>query len=242
MNRNNIFMWAYISFIFLAIILRLLFDYSLWSPLVMAITISSILFSIEDLYASLEKTQGDICEIKENFTLDAHGKVEKLLSFYENVSNGLMNMEEDKVNSIQETCEDSKGKLIELLQFISDIECETKTGRTLQKQYQSRANLLVFGGFLSLFCTLIFASLITIPTTAQDIFTVCSFGVILMSHQIGIDKQIKNTDYMMRCQKFQQDLKDIENDLPGAEKVYHELIKCIENCSSKSEEEHTHAD
>lgn len=241
MKRNNIFMWAYISFIFLAMILRLFFDYSLWSPLVMAITISSILFSIEDLDTSLAKTQSDMCDIKENFVIDARKRAEKILSFYEKMINILGNIDEDELKRTLKTCENSKEKLIRLLQFISDIDGESKNDRELQKRYQSRANILAFGGFLALFCILIFASMITIPAVVQDIFTVCSFWVILISHQIGIDKQTKNTDYMARCQKVQKGLIEIENDSLIVEKDYNKLIKIIGNCSGNSEEGLTHA-
>ena len=94
MKRNNMFMWAYISFIFVSICTRIHCEYSLWSPLVMAVTISSILFAIEDLSSSFEKKLNDSCNTLETFVIKARKETEKELESLQDVKRQIKSCQE----------------------------------------------------------------------------------------------------------------------------------------------------
>ena len=82
MKRNNIFMWAYISFIGISVALRLLLNYSLWNPIIFAITFSSMFFAIEDFFTLLYQTKRKSCDITDSFVTSARAKKEAALSFF----------------------------------------------------------------------------------------------------------------------------------------------------------------
>ena len=63
MKRNTIFMWAYITFIIISIVLRLFVNYSLWTPTVIAVSISCVFFAVEDLLTSLYKVNNAYYQI-----------------------------------------------------------------------------------------------------------------------------------------------------------------------------------
>ena len=62
MKRNNIFMFSYIVFIFLAASIKMIYDYPMWSRVVVAITAASWMFAISDCCASLYAFQKNIYE------------------------------------------------------------------------------------------------------------------------------------------------------------------------------------
>lgn len=243
MKRNNIFMWAYIIFIFIAIGFRFSSDYSLWTPLVIAITISSILFSVEDLFISLAKLSSNLCDIQENFTPTAREMVERSLAFYEEASKKTKAFEhtEYDLSGLQSSGEHNIATLKKMIQRISDLENQATSGRKEQSKFQKIATIFAFLGFLCLFCTLIIASEITISTVAQEIFTVFSFSVILITHQINIVKSMKINDYMVNIQDIQQQQKEADEHLSLTMKQYNELIELLEDCSNAPMEELNHA-
>ena len=244
MKRNNIFMWAYISFIFVAILIRLFFDYHLWTPLVMAITLSSIPFACEDLCASFAKTLRDTYEINENFTQVARKKAEKALLFHEKSIKNLDQFESVgyDISFLQKTSVQNIDLLTVIMQTISDIEQNSVNMREKQDRYQKAAGMLAYLGFLVLFCTLILAPSSAIPAVIQDIITVSSFSVILITHQFNAIKLEEVKDSMVRCQKMLRDFEEVEEHVFSTEKNFDELIKLIETPSDKSKEDHDHAD
>lgn len=264
MKRNSIFMWAYITFVFMAIIMRLCFDYPLWTPLVLAVTISSVLFAVEDLFASLAKTLSDTCDNIENFVSIARGKMEKALSSIENelasLEKVLVFLEETsaalektsksandienlvhKVSGTKKTTEKNKVRLTGMIQNLSDIEQKAINDRRLQKRYSEYANFLAYLGFLILFFVLILAPFTTISTATQDEFTVFSFFVILITRQISIDKSMKIKDDMLTFQNFVQSQEELEADISDIEKIYNSIIELIEIPMNHSEEVSSHA-
>lgn len=249
MKRNSIFMWAYITFIFLAIIVRLCFDYPLWAPIVMAVTLSSVLFAIEDLYASLAKTLSDACDNKENFAPTAREKAEKTLAFHEKAIkhiNCFENMKYDipeiqELQELQKALERNRDRLTNMIQVFSDIEQKAVRDREIQKGYLKHAAFLAYLGFLSLFCTLIFASFITRLTDVQEVATVFSFFVILITRQINIDKSLKIKEDMLKYQDIIRDQEEIEAEIPNAEKDINALIKLVDIPASQPKEVSTNA-
>lgn len=77
MKRNNIFMWAYITFMVLSCIVRSITDFSMWTPIVIAITISSMFFAIEELFSSVSGMYGRLNEIREHGISDIKEKFQQ---------------------------------------------------------------------------------------------------------------------------------------------------------------------
>lgn len=243
MKRNNIFMWAYISFIFMGALARLFFDYSLWIPLVLAITLSSILFAIEDLFSSLEKALGDSCDIEDDFVLKARKRAENGLAFLKKVDKNASIYRGSKydLSDIQSSFEPMKTHFVAIMQVISTFERDSQCKRKAQKRYQKISNCFTYLGFLLLFCTLIFATQITISPVAQDILTVLSFAIILITHQINSSKSREIKEEMINSQRALQTQADVHKDLSMSEERFDYLIELMENLANESEEEPSNA-
>lgn len=242
MERNNIFMWAYITFIIVAAFMRLFFDYVLWTPLVIAITISSILFAFEDLYTSLAKTLSDMCAISEELATIARKEAGKVSPLYEKMSKiSFENIEYD-TSSLQESLRYGKDQLTQMFQNSTDLDQVSMSVRKKQVRHQRSADFFAYSGFLCLFFIMIFASLLTIPAVFQDIITVFSFSVILITHQMNINESKKIKSSLMRYQEFLRLYEEVDERLPIMEKAYNELIKDIESLPYMAEEEAINAD
>lgn len=81
MKRNDIFMWAYITFVFFCIVLRIFWSFPLWGAVVLAITISSMFFAVEDICSSIARFSKETCDIADNFILTARKEISKDLEF-----------------------------------------------------------------------------------------------------------------------------------------------------------------
>ena len=87
------------------------------------------------------------------------------------------------------------------MQSLKDLLHEVQTKRAKQKQYQKFADILAYFGFFILFCALIFSSFVAIPTIIQEIITVLSFSIILMTNQIKISLSEKIKKEIVDSQK-----------------------------------------
>lgn len=253
MKRNNIFMWAYISFAFIAVGIRFFFEYPLWSPLVVAITFSSILFALEDLCTSLAKALKDTCTLIENFIPTSQEKAEKDLSLYEEMCEKASSLKmieceisflQDplhRVSILQESFEDRKAQLAKILEMIEQLKHQMEHDRKTQNQYQNAANFLAYAGFLVLFCSLLFAALITIPVHIQDAFTVLSFAIILLANQLNITKSAEIQGKMKLCQEVLQEQEETEKNLSKMREGFNYVIEFIENHVRDLKEESVHA-
>lgn len=157
----------------------------MWSPVVLAITISSSLFAIEDLYASLARSLASSCEIASGFISEAVQRATEDMRFFTRIDNAAIYYEgtDHDLTEVKKSFAPIKKKTQECLECITEIELQTAIKQRKTKQYQKIANVFAFFGFLLLFCILIFASHITIPTIAQEYITVFSFVVVLVTQQ-----------------------------------------------------------
>ena len=100
--------------------------------------------------------------------------------------------------------------------------------REREKKYAKVANILGYMGFLCLFCTLIITSFVTIPNLLQQILTVISFTIILITQQINIstsERIAKENEESQEILKSQQESTESSEKL---EKLFYEIIEEIE--------------
>lgn len=187
MKRNNIFVWAYITFIGASIVLRLLLDYTFWRPIVFAITFSSIFFAVEDLFSLLYQTRKKSCDITEQFVMESRAKKEEVLSFFSIVEEKTIEYKGTKydLSAIKEIVQPYKIETEELLNLINKLDEINSNDRKKEKRLKKISLLFAYLGFLFLFSSMIMADLIIMPALIQEIITVISFAIILTTQQIN---------------------------------------------------------
>ena len=234
MKRNNIFMWAYISFIMFAILLRLFNEFLLWRPIVLAITVSSVFFALEDLFASLYHSLKDFLDIANSLTSEVRKQNDKDMGFLAKIDRAIPLLKESQydVTNINYIAEATRKELLELDELICSIDKEIQTKTNTLYHYNKIAIVSAFIGFLCLFCTLIVATSLFIPEIAQEILTVMPFALILLTQQIKIISSKQNKKNLankksileaeVRTDKIIDDTLQILDDL-------------IENCMSERE-------
>lgn len=187
MNRNNCFMWAYIAFIFTSSIFKLFIDYSLWLPIVLAITFSSILFAVESGCSSIANALGESINIKNGF-LDEMAKQkssrDKFFNKFEHFARRYQNSEYD-FTGIGNMLNPVKDAFKNIDELIDDLKKLNEKNKSRKKHWNIAASIFSFMGFFVMFLTLIFAMVFSIPQMAQEIITVVSFGMILITQQIN---------------------------------------------------------
>ena len=187
MSRNNIFMWAYITFMILSCIVRSITEFSMWSSIVIAITISSMFFAIEDLLASIcgmyrrltEITEQGVPHIKENFQEDIAVEARIARAYEENMD---LKSELSEQFPHFENLQSYNGKIEKI---IADIENDITKGKRISNSCHWISIIFAYLGFLLLFATMILVSFIDISTLIQELMTVISFAIILATNQIS---------------------------------------------------------
>ena len=183
MKRNNIFMWAYITFIGICIIARIIGDFPLWQPIVLAITISSAFFAFEDLYSSRSRYLRDSCSIAENFIAEAKKRNNDHLLFFAKLSEASKRYKgtANDVGTIEDAFGPVKEQTEALSGYIKELEAKTTAKQKKQVEYHRIASIFAFLGFLCLFCTMAFAPHMDLANVQQEGLSVFSFAVILLT-------------------------------------------------------------
>lgn len=209
MKRNNIFMWAYIFFMFICCFLRIGTDFTMWSPIVIAVTISSIFFSLEDLLASISATYAKtnsvrrycVAEIRKLLDEDREAE-NRIIEKYIQYKGTNINIEKDIPH-----WKNLKKYNAEVLGHVIDIERGCASEKKIQKRYQKAATIVSFLGFFCLFLTMSFIAYFPISVKFQEIITVFSFGIILVTQQMNnitcenIKEQEQATEDLLRKYK-----------------------------------------
>lgn len=238
MKRNNIFMWAYISFIVICSILRICINFFLWTPIVLAITVSSLLFAFEDLFTSIAKAITDSMNITVDFTTEARKKLKKDFDFFDKLDEKvtLHKNEEPDLIKLQASLESVRTSLSEMEQIIEKLEQDTKDDKCSLKKYRKAANVFTYLGFLLLFCVMVFASFIHIPLIIQEILTVVTFAVILITQQIYYKQLEKINDERTTSKAALEAQEQARNKLAESEKKFDHLIYIIEDITAEEEQ------
>ncbi len=164
MKRNNIFMFSYIVFIFLAASIKMIYDYPMWSRVVVAITAASWMFAISDCCASLYAFQKNIYETF--FPL-----LDKIKYNIEQVKTILVKKSYNEEITKVEFCEKDHKSLI----------ASVTRSKKIAKSLEILSLVLTFLGFLVFMCVLCFEQVYLFFFLRQDVSTVLSFGMILLA-------------------------------------------------------------
>lgn len=205
MKRNNIFMFAYIVFIFLCVWIKAIWDFPMWNRIVVAITAASWLFAISDCFHSLSN----------------------ILSEMYNTLFSLIDTSNFRLLQIKAHI-DKYGKQLEDVEFESLERCIKRSNSMLKTMskiqkcsgfFKNATVLVTFLAFLLFLCTLCFESIYRPFFVGQDGFTVLSFGMILLA-QFGSNiahdyiSKMKN-DYSLIANGWEALLKSYETEVKG---------------------------
>lgn len=202
MKRNNIFMWAYIVAIILCIFRRMNEDFSAWSPIVLAVTVSSMIFAVEDLGKSLYQILDDNLQYMESYISEIKDNLEEEGIILSRVAKKLAGVSESKERKKRiESTEESVNKAMRFTyEKISQYEKSKILYQRIIETCQWNIDVLTFLGFLSIFLILFFSEDIKLSIEDQEQLSVLSFVVILITQQINqfttdnIKKHINNLE------------------------------------------------
>ncbi len=230
MKRNTIFMWSYISFVFICTISRLFFNFSLWNSVVLSITISSMFFSIEDLCRSLSMSLKRSLDIAEPLVSNVTESIDKDLLFFSKADEVMDKYTGTKFDfgEMREMFRGAKARAEKIKEDVNTLYEKSIKGRKSEKRYANAADIFVYLGFLCLFCTLIITSFITIPNLLQQILTVTSFTIILITQQLNnsTSERIAKVDEESRGVSTSQ--QEARESVQMLEKKFYEIVEAIE--------------
>ena len=177
MKRTNIFMLAYIVFIFLCAWIKPIYDFPMWERIVIAITTASWAFAISDCCLSISSLQKEIYETHNPLVDTARFRINQIKEHI------LKRQSEEPDESAIEIVDSCKKRCENLLGVISKM---NKTS----KIFEIVSIVITFFAFLLFLCTLSFDPVYNFFFVRQEGFTVLSFGMILLAQfltNIGSD-------------------------------------------------------
>ena len=240
MKRNNIFMWAYISFIIFSALLRMLVEFSLWTPIVLAITVSSVFFALEDLFASLYHSSKDDLDIVDSFIQEARKKYDRDMRFLTKLGKATTSYDDTNQDVVSKDLYESlKQTYDKAYDGIDSLEEGNENKRNELGTYEKAANTLAFFGFLCLFCTLIIATSLAISNIIQEILTVVPFAIILITRQLNDLMSEKNRETLNKCKSVLESQDQNNRTVTEAEELLDDLVSRI---VSSEQKEATNAD
>lgn len=211
MKRNNLFMLAYIIFIFVSSWLRVVYDYPMWPKLVAAITIASFFLIISDLVYSLIKNTYENMQTETEYIAviqEEFGAMQKYAQEY--LKEKVDKIDEIKKVKIEETIESMDGKL-------KSIRERTKNIINYCEKYKIVADTFTVLGFLSFFFILVFETVSSFIIGILDLITVLSFGFVLLTQYFS-EKQINDIAEVVA------DYTDIKNSIMALKNYYQQEV------------------
>ena len=168
MKRNNIFMLAYIVFIFLCAWIKPIYDFPMWGRIVVAITTASWAFAISDCCSSISNLQKENYETQFPLVDTARFRINQIKEHL------LKRQLEEPNESTIEIVDSCKKRCENILGIISKM---NKTSKILE----IASIVITFFAFLLFLCTLSFDPMYNYFFVRQEGFTVLSFGMILLA-------------------------------------------------------------
>ena len=226
MKKNNVFMWAYITAIYICVHVRAFVDYALWDSIVLAITVSSGFFAVEDFFSVGHSFLKESCDILENYIIKAKTNSKEDRDFFEKLKKKLVS--DPKLEELNADMNNSYESLIALAKnTISNaelVERQIGASRLKMKKYDTIANILAYLGFLCLFCLVFFSPYIFVSDRLQEIITVMSFAIIMATQQLKqhftltIKKETEEYQEMLRRDEMAKKMN------PDIEKSFEEIL------------------
>lgn len=178
-NTNSILMLAYITFIFVSVFTRHLYDATKWSHIISAITVASWIIVLSDLFNGM-------AIILEKAISTIKGGMESLLfGIRRNLSIGI-HLEDEAIGEYGE----GTGKTIK--QTLEGMEKSAKRSLSMVKKYEKlkktsiiASQILLYTGFVLFFCTLLFDPVFNFFNGKLESMSAIAFGMILAGQYFG---------------------------------------------------------
>lgn len=202
MKRNSWLMIAYIIFIFISSIIRLFYVFPMWESLVIAVTVSTSLFTYADVFLSLADSLES--QIKSRCRLDRD--IQEQIAIEKPITEKLYN-DAQEITEPREAVEKIKRSVIKLRNLNSEIEEVIEDNKkscweTRKKinRYNLGGAILSIAGFVLFLCILVYEPLKLFFIKKQDILTVTSFALVLSTQFIR--------DHFNQMMKHENEIKE----------------------------------
>lgn len=238
MKRKSIFMWAYITAICACAILRAYTDYDQWDPIVFAITVSSAVFAIEDLFSSVCRASHDSCDLLEDYIAKAKTNAERDKAFFERLEEkaNTQSFTREKHAELFESNDSLLAVINEAISGAKEVELKIADRREKLKIYDHFSSILAYIGFLCLFCIVFFSSFVSLSSTILEILTVFSFAVIMATQQLNQYFAKRIEEESETCQKALKLDKLTMKRYPDIEKHFDEMIEAQKRVEENEQE------
>lgn len=185
MKKSNLFIWAYIIFLFICIFVQSVAPFILWKSLVLAVIVSSWIFAIADVaffYADTEKSR---CDAYEKMCHD----LKKIIHEELRILHSYRNMTSQKIDQDRKDDETSIDEQIDCALSVEkssiDLENYIAQKRMKIKKAEVVGAVLYIIGFVLFLCCVVFSPVL--GSNLQDTLTVASFAMVL-STQLSREK------------------------------------------------------
>lgn len=212
MKRNNMFMLAYIIFIFISLVVRFFFDYEMWAPIISAITIASCMFAVSDIFCAVANIYSDDAKTFVPMLDGALQKVERIEATY--------NTNEPDITRCKEMGSSLAGVLSEFpimvdktKRELNNIKKTVNRKMNVAKVCNSLVNPLTVIGFLSFFCTITFEPINNLMVSIQDLLTVFAFGIILVTQYFSNYSKEQHEELEVHYNEANSVLEDLDKTL-----------------------------
>lgn len=213
MKRTNIFLWAYITFIFVSIIVKFFYDYPMWSKLVVSITMASALFSVADIFSILYSSCSERINTYKPLLNEALKRQTKIKQQFDvitekvKLSNSLMIEEFNKNMAFEKS-------------VLDKIQLNLDYSELRSKIFKGIIICCTFLGFFSFFCTITFEEVAEYIIKAQDYISILSFVLILIAQQYSTSATNKLKKEIVLFEEANKYIKEIEQLLYEQEVKY----------------------
>ena len=180
MKRNNLFMVAYIIFIFICVAVRLFAEFPQWQLIVVAITATSWIFSLADFNYTVANEIRIISKDNLEFSEPNIENIQKMLNaidvILDNSKDGTPEATEktNYYNCIRQSA-------VNCIEDYRKLKSGTKRNNLLASIAAKLASTLTVVGFVSFFAIMSFDKFSKVFINQQDIMTVTAFGLILFT-------------------------------------------------------------
>lgn len=183
MKKNSIFLLAFVIFVFVCLIVKCFWDYSMWPTIVAAITVASWLFAFSDMFLVSHKTMCKTIALYEDYPEASYGMLARIKRAVEVRLTQIRGKEDsqslhtkqdeiDYYSSVHET-------VIEMEALFQKDQKTVKKLKGKTKRYKMYANMFSFLGFLVLLCIMTFEPVAQYFVQSQEAMTVGAFAIIL---------------------------------------------------------------
>ena len=174
MDRNRIFVLAYISFIIVSTVVRGFWIFPMWKNLVAAVTFASFFLVLSDWFASSSKS---ILELSEKGETQVTHQIE-------HVNNTIFYI---KVMIHNKLYPEKKSDLIDIIKRLEKISKETEKRKDIfernkktRRSFNIVAFIMTFVAFFMFFCILFFEPISDFFIKGQDVYTMIAFSSVLL--------------------------------------------------------------